>query len=511
MKEVEVFSKKLHTYGTIGALIVQDSALTLQFAQVRHTLASLPTAGSNVGGDKQSPTSSTLVASGDLTREQILQIIAETVRVQGIVQQEVSVLARQIAKKLSKEKTNGKKKKYGLTFVDGHKKIQELGLPREPLEDHGLTENDFQKILLQYEEDEEVMASALKLLHPVGKGDPERAKGITMSRIVEIHQFMVTEMQKVLQEFLQLPCDVRRSFTSKGCETTAELLVSIAVEQQLSVHCEDVEQAVIRYEEALQGHPEFTRCTEQLANMMQLLIGASQPRVEKEQFLKLLRHMAKSTRAAKAFAKKLYEDYRGKVCGVVVAYRRFEQFSEEQKPPEEDGVPDLSSVELQLCYEEYRNDDDVRQSWEQSGAESSMLMQAAVGGTKSAAVSHGSADEKQKNKKQPKSSEVVEMQQLMVDELKRTSDAIALAVREGAASEGTAWRPEIVVQLVQALASAAVERRYGTSAEEMTMAGFHHAATLQKNERFVHATQKQQEILMSVASLFSQDSAGASS
>lgn len=511
MTEVEVFSKKLHRYGTIGALIVQDSGLTLQFAQVQQRLASLPTtAGLDIGGEQQ-PQTSSLVA-GELTREQILRIIAETVRVQSIVQQEVSVLARQIAKKLSKEKTNGKKKKNGLTFVDGHKKIQELGLPREPLEDHGLTENDFQKILLKYEEDEEVMASALKLLHPVGKGDPDRAKGITMSRIVEIHQFMVTEMQKVLQEFLQLPCDIRRSFTSKGCETTAELLVSIAVEQQLSVHCEDVEQAVIRYEEALQGHPEFTRCTEQLANMMQLLIGASQPRTEKEQFLKLLCHMTKSTRAAKTFAKKLYEDYRGKTCGIVDAYQRFERFSEEQRPPEEDGVPDLSSVELQLCYEEYRNDDEVRQNWEQSGAESSMLMQSVVGGTRSlGAASPGSADEKQRSKKHPKSSEIVEMQQLMVDELKRTSDAVALALREGGANGGAAWRPEVVVQLVQALASAAVERRYGTSAEEMTLAGFHHAATLQKNERFVHATQKQQEILMSIASLFSQDSTGTSS
>merc|ERR1719229_709089 len=102
-----------------------------------------------------------------------------------------------------------------------------------------------------------------------------------MDKIVEIHKFMVGEMQKVLQEFLQLPFDVRRSFTSKSCETTAELLVSIAVEQQLSVHCEDVEQAVIRYEQMLQGNAEFARCTEQLANMMQHLTSAAQPRVDK--------------------------------------------------------------------------------------------------------------------------------------------------------------------------------------------------------------------------------------
>jgi len=414
--------------------------------------------------------------------------------VQGIVQQEVSVLARRLAK----EKADRKKKK-SLSFVDGHKKILELGLPREPLEDYGLSENAFQRILLEYEQDEEVMLCAQKLLHPAGKGDAERARSITMDRIVEIHQFMVSEMQRVLQEFLQLPQDVRRSFTSKGCETTAELLVSIAVEQQLSVHCEDVEQAVIKYEEALQGHPEFTRCTEQLANMMQHLIGAAQPRVDKAEFLQTLRQMGGSARKARVFAKKLYEDYRAKTCNIEEAYRRFDLFTEEQQPAAGEEPPDLSSVELQLCYDEYRGDAEVRSAWDQSGVESNLMMQAMMSGGSRPSGSSAPGPEEKKGKRL-KSSEVVEMQELMVDELKRTTELAAQAVRRAAAS-APPWRAEVAIQMVQALASAAVERRYGTSAEEMTLAGFQHAAQLQKNERFVRATEKQQEILMSIAKL----------
>merc|ERR1719326_2028163 len=126
-----------------------------------------------------------------------------------------------------------------------------------------------------------------------------------MDKIVEIHQFMVAEMQKVLGQFRDLKSEERKKFTGKACETTAELLVSIAVEQQLSVRCEDVEQAVIRYEEPLQGHPEFTRCTEQLANMMQHLIGAAQPRVQKGEFVQLLKQMGDGAKKAKVFAKSL--------------------------------------------------------------------------------------------------------------------------------------------------------------------------------------------------------------
>merc|ERR1719507_1085409 len=102
-------------------------------------------------------------------------------------------MARILAKEGSEK--GKKKKKRGMSFVDGHKKIQELDLPKEPLEGYGLTESSFQKLLQSYEEDEEVMGAAQRLLHPAGKGDPARAASINMEKIIEIHKFMVSEMQ----------------------------------------------------------------------------------------------------------------------------------------------------------------------------------------------------------------------------------------------------------------------------------------------------------------------------
>uniref|UniRef100_A0A7S1M369 Uncharacterized protein n=1 Tax=Alexandrium catenella TaxID=2925 RepID=A0A7S1M369_ALECA len=491
--EVSLLSEKLRRYGVLGAGVIRDSLTTLQLAEVATAAAPAE--------PKEERVVVTAVPGEPLSRKQILEVLHETVRVQGVVQQEVSALARKLAKE-----RGDKKKRRPLSFADAHKKIQELGLPREPLEDLGLSESALQRLLMEHEQDEEVMACAQRLLHPVGKADPERAKGITMERVVDIHQFMVLEMQKVLQEFLQLPQEARRSFSAKGVETTAELLVSIAVEQQLSVRCEDVEQAVIRYEELLQGHPEFARCTEQLANMMQHLIGAAQPRVEKAEFVQILRLMGDNMREAKAFAKKLYEDYRAKSCDIAGAYQRFAAFSEAaQAQADGEELPDLSSVEMQLCRDEYAEDPEVRQLWEQSGAESSLAMQTAIAGVAGVAgVARAPAPAaEEKRGRKLKSSEVVEMQELMVDELKRTTELAAAVVKKGATP---AWRADVAMQMVQALASAAVERRYGTSAEEMTIAGFQHAAVLQKNERFVRATEKQQEILMTIAGLCSQES-----
>jgi len=503
--EASLLSEKCGRFGVLGAGLVPDSLMTLRLAEARESASASSPVASKSEPEVEAVSNSYINiskevgADGSLTREQILEILKETVRVQGIVQQEVSVLAR----KLAKEKGERKKKKEKLSFLDGHKKILELDLPREPLEDFALTESAFQRLLQDYERDDEVMHSAQRLLHPCGKGDPQRAAGINMDKIIEIHRFMVGEMEKVLHEFLALPEESRRSFTGKGCETTAELLVSIAVEQQLSVRCEDVEQAVIRYEEELQGHPDFTRYTEQLANMMQHLIGAAQPRVQKSEFLSTLREMGDSTKKAKAFAKQLYEEYRAKTCNIAEAYRRFNSFSEECAASLAEGASDLSSVELQLCYDEYKADDEVKKAWEDSGVESNLMMQAALSPMLNGSTKASTSPIEGPKGKKLKPSDIVEMQELMVDEMKRATEQAMFASRDRDKSEGP-WRAEITIQLVQALASAAVERRYGTSAEDMTIAGFQHAAILQRNERFARASEKQQEILMMLARLCGQ-------
>jgi len=354
---------------------------------------------------------------------------------------------------------------------------------------------------MEYEEDEEVMLSAQKLLHPASKGDPERAKGITMDKIIEIHQFMVSEMQKVLNEFKALPAEVRGTFTGKGCETTAELLVSVAVEQRLSVHCEDIEHAVILYEEQLASNPEFAKCTEQLANLMQHLIGSVQPRVEKELFLKIVQQLGEAAKLAKSFAKNLFDEYRSKTIGIAEAYRRFEAFSKSSiDRAGNSDLPELSNVEMQLCYDEYREDKEVQRLWELSGADSCMMMQAAMSTGPPPRASTATDDKKVRK---IKSGELIEMQELMVDELKRMSDAVTVAVRIG--SQDEPWRAEIVVQMIHALASCAVERRYGITAEEMTSSSFQHAAVLQKSERFMRASERQHEILVQLPKVCSSE------
>lgn len=489
MAEAKLLSERLKKFGTVGAGVVYDSTSTLELAGAR---AAEP-AAEEPGSDGKSGVAD---VDGHLTRDQVLHILRETAKVQAVVQKDISALARKIAKERAE-----KKKKKNLSFLEAHKRIQELDLPTEPLEEHGLTDPAFQRILAGYEDDEEVMSAAREMLQPAGNGDPVRSRAITMAKIIEVHTFMVDQMQKVLAEFLGLPQEVRRTFRGKGCETTAELLVSIAVERQMAVRCEDVEQAVVEYEEELQSNQEFTRCTDQLAGMMQHLIGAAQPRVEKEEFLRILKGMAEAAKRAKAFAKRLFDDYRSRSCNIADAYRRFEAFaSETTEMAGADEAMDLSAVELRLCFDEYRDDPEVQKIWTQPGVEGNIVMQAMTGpGSPLSMAQPTSAPVDGKGRKL-KPSEIIEMQELMVDELKRLAEAAGEALKGGAAAAGP-WKAELCIPMVQALASAAVERRYGVSAEEMTVAGFQHVSTLQQSERFVRATEKQQEIIFTLPQL----------
>jgi len=230
------------------------------------------------------------------------------------------------------------------------------------------------------------------------------------------------------------------------------------------------------------------------------IFGFTQARITKAEFLSVLQHMRECSKQAKVFAKKLHEDYKAKACGIPEAYQRFEQFSETLAPPE--GLPEVSNVELQLCLDEYQDDAEVRQAWQQSGAEANMILQSmasngagAFGGSRPSSM-----PEQDRKKGKTKPSDIIEMQELMVDELKRLNEATSQAIKKGG-SQGHEWKPELLTQMIQALASAAVERRFNVSQEEMTMLGVQHANFLQRSERFARATQNQQEILMKIPEL----------
>lgn len=201
--------------------------------------------------------------SGKISRDKVLKMLEDASWVQMTTQQKVSALARMIAS--TGENT--------LSFLEAQQKVVQLNLPKDPMEAYGMTEADLPQLFAEYEHDETVMMAAGQLLSPM-RGDTVAAEKISRATIVEIHLLMEARMKSVLAEFEQLPPGIQRGMPRKLRENTAELLVSVAVEHGFGIHCEDIEMAVVLQEEQLKEDAEFTRCTEQLAVMVQSLVGA---------------------------------------------------------------------------------------------------------------------------------------------------------------------------------------------------------------------------------------------
>lgn len=210
----------------------------------------------------------TLIGSS-ISRAQIIAALSEMAGAQLVSQTKITQLAR----RLVQERSNllPEVRRPEIPFLEAYRLIEGLALPDDPLAEIGLTEESFHSLLVDFEGDDEVMFGVQKLLQPIGQGDPERAKAITLNQIIEVHKCMVREMQRILQEVRELTSNKMLALSKKRCESTAELLATIAVEEQLAISSDDVELAVVLNEELLQTHSEFTQYTEELSSCMKEL------------------------------------------------------------------------------------------------------------------------------------------------------------------------------------------------------------------------------------------------
>lgn len=214
---------------------------------------------------------------GCLSRAQVVEVLAEMVRRQSEVQQKISALAREMAK--DQPKPGGAAGQPGpavLGFLGAHARVAACGLPEDAMQDFGFDDEALQEILLEFEDDEGVVACAQQLVHAPDRGDSARAGLIKFKTVVEIHKCMMEVMREVLGDFQGLPEDRQLAFSRREREASAELIVTLAVESRFDVLCEDVELAVILHEEKLQGSAEFLRCNEEISGMMRALAGSAE-------------------------------------------------------------------------------------------------------------------------------------------------------------------------------------------------------------------------------------------
>eukprot|EP00397_Hematodinium_sp_SG-2012_P042202 GEMP01046630.1.p1 GENE.GEMP01046630.1~~GEMP01046630.1.p1 ORF type:complete len:466 (-),score=115.74 GEMP01046630.1:247-1644(-) len=451
MSDAAALSAKIQKFGVLGGSVIPDSLALIQAPA------------------KKDP------EPKGLTRSELVELLNEQVQYLEVSTKAVGDLAHELAKL----------KKVNLTFQDAHKKILAIGLPREPLELHKMSEHELRDEVMKYEGDQEIEGLTERLVPtPPPMGRP--SKNLSASEIMDIHDFMAETLAKIIRDFSSLTQEIRHKISHKGVEVTAELLVSVAVEKRFDVRSEDVELSLIQHEAILQNEQRFQEASQGLSAMLQALLSYGKPRLDKEKFAVLLGEMATQGVEAKTFMKQMALEYSNQQISVAQAYEKFQIFANDAK--ELSDV--LSPMEMKACYEGYKHHEDIADAWERSGQEMQITLQMMMSGT----LDPNQLPQPSKKLKKLKTHDVINMQEYMVEQLKSIVGEIVQAVDSGCDH----LKDELAIPLIQGLASAAVEKQYGISAEEMTMAGFVNRATLCTNERFLKATTEQQQILMQI-------------
>jgi hypothetical protein len=204
-------------------------------------------------------------------RKWFLSVLAEATDAQSVTQQRLCEATHQLV-------ADGQ---TSLSFLEAHQKMLKLKLPRDTLESYGISEEDFQRTVEDYEKayDYQVITAVQGMFMPSGKGDPEAAGKIEMKTVVDAHKFMEVQMKAIVEEFNQLPAETKHSIPKKEREHAAELLVSVLVESSFKIPGEDLEMASSMQGEQLQADPAYIECQIQIGSLMQLLLEP--PFVEK--------------------------------------------------------------------------------------------------------------------------------------------------------------------------------------------------------------------------------------
>jgi len=230
---------------------------------------------------------------------------------------------------------------------------------------------------------------------------------------------------------------------------------------------------------------------QQLAETMRLLHSFTKPRVSRSELIAALKNFTQKGEALRALSRKILN------FPVEEGYGEFLKFSENQA----NSIGLLSNpfeakdlVERHLRGSWADDARELRDAWDNSGLELSMFMQACLMLSQDPSMGPPPPPPASllNSRNLPSAEQVMKMQETMVAELSRLSkEILALAPAN--------FQAEPLVAFAQAVASGAVEAKFGVTAETLTLAGFKHGMSMMANPRFMEISQEQQRLLGEIA------------
>lgn len=178
----------------------------------------------------------------------------------------------------TQEKMKALMKKFTQKFVEEEPTFEEACAivskqhPEDPLGPYGLTMKDFDGLLDKFQQDPEVKDSVLSIMGSASTATPSgQAYNITKERLIEVHEFMRDELQRLAIEAESWP-----KMDPKVLTLAAQSYVGAKVQKKFGLTGEDIEGAVLLHHKELAANATFTIVNMTIQKIMNDLVGAEE-------------------------------------------------------------------------------------------------------------------------------------------------------------------------------------------------------------------------------------------
>eukprot|EP00927_Polykrikos_kofoidii_P075381 TRINITY_DN71566_c0_g1_i1.p1 TRINITY_DN71566_c0_g1~~TRINITY_DN71566_c0_g1_i1.p1 ORF type:complete len:252 (-),score=60.03 TRINITY_DN71566_c0_g1_i1:211-966(-) len=196
-----------------------------------------------------------------ISREQVQQILNEIIQSQAHI--------KSFMKELTKDLLS-----TSLSFEETYRRVKEAQ-PRDPLEKYGLSMMDFDQLLDKHQSDPAVRSAIANLMGApnLESVNSKRVQDISVKEILDIHQFMLEELEHLVKYFEGV--SDKRSYDFRTLTIAAQAIVASKVEARFKVTSEDIETAVLMHHGELVTNEDFSNANMRIQQTMGKLKGAN--------------------------------------------------------------------------------------------------------------------------------------------------------------------------------------------------------------------------------------------
>mmetsp|Transcript_93107 Transcript_93107/g.290253 ORF Transcript_93107/g.290253 Transcript_93107/m.290253 type:complete len:256 (-) Transcript_93107:88-855(-) len=201
---------------------------------------------------------------GEPSKEEVLAILQEISSMQQVMKENMRALTKEMAQK-------------DLTFDEIYERTKKAQ-PSDPLEKRGLSAEDLDRVLQNNSNDQEVMMAVQKIMAPSEPQGGEvaltaRAKEVTVETIVDIHVFMLEELQKFVHDFADV--QDKSKYDLKTVGIVSQAMLDSKVSSKYNLTSEDMEGAILVNKGKLVQDMKFMQTHMEMQHCMQGFLGSA--------------------------------------------------------------------------------------------------------------------------------------------------------------------------------------------------------------------------------------------